>query len=311
MIATVTLNSAIDKVFILPTRAMEKLNRVEKGIAIPGGGGINSAYTFHAFKDEVVVMGFIGGEAGRFTEDEIRKTQISTNFTYIEGQTRTDYIILNKYGKVLTQINEKGPWIKSKETESFIESFKRVLSRCEMVLLSGSLPQGVGTDFYARLITMAHEKNVRTVLKASREALSYGIEAGPYMVLPNIKGVDSLMGIKIIDVRKRVEAARKILEKGVQIVAMNGDGYYLVVTPEKIWEIGLPKTEIINSIGMGDAFIGGMMYILKDKEDLPEAMRYGGAASISSALQVEAKVKSREQMEQFFDKIEVKELSLS
>ncbi|MDO8885482.1 1-phosphofructokinase family hexose kinase [Candidatus Oleimmundimicrobium sp.] len=311
MIATVTLNPALDKVFILPTRSIERLNYVERGISIPGGDGINSAYAIQALGTEAIVMGFIGGIAGKFIEEELGKTQISTNFTYIEKQTRTDHIILNKRNRVLTQINEKGPWIKPKEIESFNESFKRMLSRCEMVLFSGSVPQGVGADIYARLISITQEKKVRTVLNATKEALLHGIETGPYMVFADLKGIDVLMGVKINTIKKLLEAAQKILDKGTKIVVFNFNDNKLVVTSEKVWKINLPDIKVVNSVGMEDALIGGMMHILKDSEDLFEAIRCGAAASIASALQVEAKVKSKEQVEQFLDKVEIKELNLS
>ena len=211
----------------------------------------------------------------------------------------------------MAQINEKGPWVSSKEIDSFIESFKRILPRCEMILLSGSLPQGVSPDIYADLITLAQERDVRVVLKTSKEVLQSGIKAKPYMVLPDIRGTDVLMGIKINGVKRRVELAKKILEQGVRIVVQNVGNYQLFVTAEKAWEIKLPEVDIINSIGMGDALIAGVMNILKDREDFLEAMRYGAAASVASVLHVEAKVNSREQVEGFLDRIEIKELDLS
>ncbi|MDI6891469.1 MAG: hexose kinase [Actinomycetota bacterium] len=310
MIATVTLNPAVDKMLVLLGRKIERLNRIEVAATIPGGGGINTAYAIQALGTDVVAMGLIGGMSGRFIQEELWKTEITTDLVHIEGETRTNYIVLNRNNRLLAQINEKGPKIFLEELEDFEKRFERILSRSGMIVLSGSLPRGVDSGIYAELINKASRKGIRTVLNASGEALLKGIKAQPAIVKPDIRAMDSLLGIRPNTTPRRVELARKILKEGAQIAIVGGtrEGQ-VVATQDKAWEVAIPLEEAVNIVGAGDAFIGGLAHVLAQDGELSEAIRVGAAASAASTLQVEAKVRSREQVEQFLGKIELKELS--
>lgn len=309
MLTTVTLNPAVDKTFILPTWRIRRFNRAEAVTTTPGGRGINASYALQALGTEVAAMGFIGGMSGRFIEEELHKSRITTNFVYISHETRTNYIILNNRNNLQAQINEKGPQISGDELEEFKEFYQRILSHSEMVVIGGSLPQGITSDIYAQLITTAKERGIPAYLNTSGEALLNGIEAQPLVIQPDIRASDRLMGIRINTDRRKIEIAQKILDKGIEIVIMNmGFGRVIVATPDKIWEVNVPPPKAVNTVGIGDALVGGMAHILHKGGTIFEAAKLGVATSVASALQIEAKVRNREQVEQFLDNIEIKEL---
>jgi 1-phosphofructokinase family hexose kinase len=309
MITTVTLNPAVDRTFILPTWRTKRFNRVEGATTTPGGRGINASYALQVLGAETLAMAFVGGMSGRFIEEKLQQFKISTNFIHIDGETRTNYIILNNRNALQAQINEKGPRIAGEELTEFKESYQRMLSNSEMIIVGGSLPRGVTPSIYTWLITAAKEKGIPTYLSTSGEALSCGIEAQPLVAQPDIRASDRLMGVRINTDGRRIEAAQKILDKGIELVVMNiSVGRVIAVTPNKVWEISAPSAKVVNAVGIGDALVGGVAYVLRNGGTMLEAAKLGTATSVASALQIEAKAKSREQIEQILENLEVKEL---
>ncbi len=53
------------------------------------------------------------------------------------------------------------------------------LKGASWLLVCGSLPPGVPSSFYGKLVAMARKKKVKTLLHADREALREGIEQQP------------------------------------------------------------------------------------------------------------------------------------
>ncbi len=92
MILSITLNPSIDKIYILHSLKIRRVNRVKTLPISPGGKGINAALALNSLGVEVVTMGFIGGVAGRFVEENLREKNLTTNFVYINEVTRVNKI---------------------------------------------------------------------------------------------------------------------------------------------------------------------------------------------------------------------------
>ncbi|MEW6189569.1 MAG: PfkB family carbohydrate kinase [Actinomycetota bacterium] len=97
--------------------------------------------------------------------------------------------------------------------------------------------------------------------------------------------------------RRRLEVAQRILAKGVQVVVIASDHInHIVLTPEQIWEASAPGLEIVSRVGVGDAMIGGMAFVLAKGGAIDEAIRLGMAASIAVARKVENRIESRQEV---------------
>ncbi|MDI6822481.1 MAG: 1-phosphofructokinase family hexose kinase [Actinomycetota bacterium] len=309
LITTVTLNPAVDKILRVRGLRSNRLNRAEVLMTTAGGKGVNVSYLLQAMGSEAIAMGFVGGTSGQFLEEELRKAGITTSFVHIAEETRTNYIVLDEARHTQTQINERGPLVSIEEIQEFEGTFKRVLSRSEMVIIAGSLPQGVEPEICAELITMARERGIKTILNTTEPALIRGLEAQPFLVKPDIRATDQFMGVRLNSNRRRLEVAQRILAKGVQVVVI-GSNYinHIVVTPEQIWEASAPGVEIVSRVGVGDAMIGGMAFVLAKGGVIDEAIRLGMAASIAVVRKVENRIESRQEVEQFLDWVQLKEV---
>ena len=74
------------------------------------------------------------------------------------------------------------------------------LSRgADFVVFAGSLPRGVEDDFYAEAIRELNRRGVPTRARLEGEPLRLGIEAEPFLVSPNQREAEALVGQEFHD----------------------------------------------------------------------------------------------------------------
>ena len=110
------------------------------------------------------------------------------------------------------------------------------LSRgADFVVLSGSLPRKVETTFYADAVRDLSRRDVRVVLDSEGVPLRLAVEAGPYLVSPNQREAEQLVGQELEDDDDFLMALDAIAEMGarnVLITLENGCFALLRVRPE-------------------------------------------------------------------------------
>ncbi len=180
MIATVTLNPALDVVLEVNNFKLNHYNKVLSAHITSGGKGINVSKAVRGCGRETIAIGFLGGGRGRIIEEELRGLGITTNFWHIEEKTRSNTIIWDKGKGQHSLLSEPGPEITEYDLEMLRSIFYRVMSQCSIVTLSGSLPRGIPVDIYANLISIAKERGVKAILNASGEQFIKGLEGNPF-----------------------------------------------------------------------------------------------------------------------------------
>ena len=156
MILTVTLNPAIDKTMTAHELNPGQVNRMTGIREYAGGKGINVTKMLRQMDIPVTGMGFIGGFTGQFILNAMKDRGVLCQYTQVEGTTRTSLNILSEDGYV-TEILEPGTAVSDTERENFMAAFRKNIRDCSTAVFSGSLPDGIPSDFYAGLIRIAKE----------------------------------------------------------------------------------------------------------------------------------------------------------
>jgi len=107
---------------------------------------MNVARVAHLLGEPVLTTGFLGGALGAFIEEKLKEEQIETNFTLISDETRNCIAIVHE--RQQTEILESGPRISDNEAEMFLTQFPSLVEKNKLLVLSGSLPRGLPTDYY-------------------------------------------------------------------------------------------------------------------------------------------------------------------
>lgn len=108
MIYTVTLNPALDKTVEIPGMALDTVNRITEMRTDPGGKGINVSKVIAKLGGESCAVGILGGGSGKMLEKLLEGEPFTTQFRFVEGQTRTNIKIIDREGHTNTDINEPG-----------------------------------------------------------------------------------------------------------------------------------------------------------------------------------------------------------
>ncbi len=260
MILALTLNPAIDKVYAVTNFQVNEVFRAEAMTQTAGGKGLNVARVAALLGEPVTAAGFSGGVAGSLITAQIQNQGIISRFLEIKGESRTNIAIMDRKNHTSTEVLEPGPSIEPGECDRFIQYYTELLSSCDLVTASGSLPRGVPADYYRTLAELAQSQGKRFILDSSGDPLRFGIEAAPYMVKPNREECQKLLGAPpgrspLSDWAWMVV---ELASRGVEYpcVTLGRDGC-VVKIGFAIYHLYGPAIEVVNTVGSGDSFVAG------------------------------------------------------
>lgn len=310
MIGTVTLNPAIDVILEVSNLKINHYNKVLVAHTTSGGKGINVSKAVRGCGKETIAIGFLGGGRGRMIEEELRGLGITTNFWHIEEKTRSNTIISDKETGQHTLLSETGPKITEYDLEMLKSIFYRVMSQCTVVTLSGSLPRGVPVNIYGDLISIAKEREVKTILNTSGEQFIKGLEKKPFLAKPDLRESNRVFGIKIDKEKDAIKAAKEVVQRGAEIgVVSLQNEKDVIATQDEIWFAESTYHKIVNIIGAGDALVAGFAVALSEEgKNLKEAIEFSMACALASALREEEEFSSRKEVEKCLQCVNVKRL---
>ena len=320
MILTVTLNPAVDKTYRTEELFCGRVNRMRSVTNIAGGKGINVSKILRQYDCEVTATGFLGGFPGQWIESELRRTGMNCEFIKIGQETRSSMNVVADNGYV-TEILEPGPQIAEAEMEEFLERFDRLLPGSSIVVLSGSVPQGVPEDIYAELIRRAQAQGKETILDTSGELLRKGIEAAPTAIKPNRREMEYVIGHKLngrdglllvaSDLHGSPEAAAFLRRNGVHMAAVSlGSKGLLMAGEEGLFYAKPPRVKTLNTVGCGDCVVASMVMSRTAGLGEEEMLRRAVALSAASASSLESGSVPKELAESLYEEVEVERLQL-
>jgi 1-phosphofructokinase family hexose kinase len=293
MIVTVTLNPAIDKVYwvdhlkIGEVTQEEFLTRATRSSTSAGGKGVNISVLLARLGVDNVAMGFVGGHTGHVVVRDLRDENVTTNFVWAHGETRTNVTILEKGREhIPIDVTESGFRVTRAEMERFMRRYRRIVRRATWVVLGGSVPPGIDDDVYRELTEIAKDTGAKVVVTAGGEPLTRALKACPTIVKPDVREHVSFDGASLATLDEIIAVGKTMVECGVEMIILSHDVTGdIVVTPDAIWEIqaSIPKTQFRNLVGADDALVGGILYQMLADAPIPEVLRFGMAAGILSA----------------------------
>ena len=280
MIITVTMNPAIDKTAYVETLHVRGLNRLENVNSTPGGKGINVSKTICALGGNSIATGFLAGGSGAYIENCLRDLNIQSDMVYVDGETRVNLKVVDAQ-KELTELNEVGPSIRAEQCMHLCDKVVSLAKANDIVVLSGSVPQGVSKDVYALLISRLKQKQARVILDADRALFEQGMKAKPNIIKPNKYELCKYFNARedIDDAQVAILAKRLLLE-GVDlvVVSMGKAGALFVDENHSVRVAGL-QIDAQSSVGAGDAMVAALAYGVDQSLPFEEMVRLALATS--------------------------------
>lgn len=285
MIATVTLNTSIDKAYILDAPvSIGEVQRVAQCIDTAGGKGLNAARAVLTCGEQVLATGFAGGNNGRLLCELLEADGVPEDFVRIKSETRC-CINLLELNKRSTEFLEPGRLVQPAEFDQLKEKIADIASKSSVVSFSGSVPAGIADDVYAVLVRIVREAGAKPVLDTSGKLLISGIEGKPFLVKPNTDEIAAVLGHKPQTLDEVVEAARELHVRGIEEVVVSlGSHGAVMCSDEGVFKGTPPKIEVVNPVGSGDTMIGAFDVAIARGDVPSEQLRFAMACATANVL---------------------------
>lgn len=310
MITTVTLNASIDKAYFMD-KSIENgtVMRVASCNNTAGGKGLNVARVAKLCGVDVKTTGFCGGYNGKYLESLLEKDSLANAFVHVQQETRCCLNILDeKYGS--TEYLEPGCIISKEEETEFFGVFEKLAGESTVITLSGSLPKGIESDIYARLIINAKRQGAKVILDSSGESLKEGLKACPTLVKPNKDEMEMLFGIEIKSMEDVLTYAKTIYDTGIPYVAISlgGEGA-LLVCKDGVYHGKPPKLDVVNTVGCGDSMVAAFAVALEQNLTSQEMLKKAVAIASANAMTSQTGNFKKEDYEQIVKSVIVEKIS--
>lgn len=281
MIYSVTLNPSVDFIIKVNNFLEGETNRAYEDNFYAGGKGIMVSKLLKNIETESLNLGFIGGFTGEFIEKQLKEMGIRSDFVKVKENTR---INVKLKASVETEINCKGPELSAQEIEEFLDKIRKLNSN-DFVILSGSVPNNLGNDFYIRIIEILKERNVNFTLDSSGEAFKKSLLYKPFLIKPNRDEISEFAGRRLETKEEIISYVREnLLGKAENIiVSLGGDGAIYVGRKYSLFAHPV-KGNLINSVGAGDSVVAGFVDQMLKGKSIEEAFVFAVACGTATTF---------------------------
>jgi len=285
MILTVTLNPAVDRTYLIRDFAWNRTIRSEQAVPGMGGKATDASWVLGELGYANLALGFAGGRTGRLMEKMLRGRGCRTDFVWVEGETRTNIVIIGGEGQGQSTLAEPGLQVGASGLEKFRGKFKSALKNASCVLIGGRVPPGMDVSIYTELVRSAREAGLPVVFDASGPGLKAGMEGRPTIAKPNIDEIADLYGSPVNTVQDAYKAGRELQEKyGTALVITLGKEGALAVLPGRAYSIPVLKIPVVSTAGAGDGVLAGLAAALSEGRSLEDGLRLGFAIAAAVCL---------------------------
>jgi 1-phosphofructokinase family hexose kinase len=292
LIVTVTMNAALDRTLSVPNFQRGQRHRASSGLTLAGGKGINIARALKRLDIPVVATGLAGGRTGTRIVEELTGEAILNDFVRIADESRTSTAVVDPTGTTYTEINEWGPAVVPEELEFLLEKLHYLARGADVVVFAGSLPRGVDDGFYAEAIRDLNKRKLQTVLDSEGEPLRLGAAAEPFLVSPNQREAESLVGQEFHEEPDFIQALDDVAELGARNVLITQESGCFALFREdrtvKRLQAVAPRVEPISTVGSGDVLLAGFLAARYSDKPLEDALRSAVGAGAASTLEIGA-----------------------
>jgi 1-phosphofructokinase/tagatose 6-phosphate kinase len=315
VILTVTLNAAIDRTVAVPNFRLGRRHRSVESRTVAGGKGVNVARALRLLGRPVIATGLTGGPTGARILELLTEEAILNDFTFINGESRTNLAIVDPTSGEQTEINERGPEVRPEDVEAFIEKLLYLAQGAKLCVLAGSLPPGVDPGVYARLIGELRRLGVHALLDTEGEPMRLGLRAEPAVVAPNVEEAEGAVGHEFNDADDLTLGLTGLLEMGAREAIITRPAGCVAILAEDggrhRYEVEIDPLEPVSGVGSGDCFLAGYAAALYEGGTPQECLALGVACGAESTQHFGAGRLDPREAERLVPRVEVRRLDLA
>ena len=277
MIGTITLNPCIDRTCKLSHFSYGGMNRMFSDRRDVSGKGINVSLALLQNGVPVRTSGFLYTGGKTMFLEKLKNLGIDYEGIQVDGTIRENIKLWDVESGITTEINQSGSYVPREKWEYFKKQYADFLEGLDMVILSGSVPEGIGKDAYRQLIELANEKSIPSILDAEGQLMKEGLAAHPFLIKPNLFEFKDAFHPEDDTIPGIVSTAKKLISDGLcsYICITLGSNGALMVSRDAAWFCTPMSFDIKCTQGAGDSVVAGIAMAWSEGKGLEDMLRYG------------------------------------
>lgn len=300
-ILTLTVNPALDISASTERVVSEHKLRCTGSRLDPGGGGVNVSRVLRRLGGRSLALYTAGGPIGEAYRRLVDAEHVPSVVVPIAGDTRQSFSVEERASGEQYRFVLEGPTLSEQEWGACLELTAQVVAPGGFLVLSGSLPPGVPTDFYARAVRLAREAGAECILDASGPALEEALAEGVLAVAPSRRELQDHAGTPLTSDESLVEAAAALVAGGsARYVALTlGAAGAVLVSAGGVLRLAAPVVDVVSAVGAGDSFVAGFVLRLAESRPVEAAFRAAVAAGTAAVMTPATELCHRADVERF------------
>lgn len=321
LILAIGLNPSFQKILQFTKFSEGEVNRANSVTLSNGGKGQNFARAANfLYPGSVLVAQFLGGDTGKFIEENLKKQKIPFVTVPVKVPTRTCTTILCEETKRMTELIEPSNYISNEESSTLFKQIVDFLMKHENsnssnlkgVALCGTYPSGITPQFFAQIALLKNKVNPSfKILLDAFQGISDTLETG----LIDVLKINSIELKTISNCGSIVEGATLMMKKHnipIVLITCGPDAAHSFHKKEdgqifhSEYQIPLLSfNKVVNPIGAGDTCSAIFMLEWLQGKEIEEAFARGLAAASASVLKLEAAEFAKEDYEEIYPQIKI------
>ncbi len=284
MIATLTLNPALDKSTLTERLVPEQKLRCEALQMDAGGGGINVSKGIAKLGGQSTAVFPAGGHNGRLLCDLLEQAGVPTQSLEVPDDTRENLSVTETATNIQYRFTLPGLQITEQQADACLDIVRSL--RPKYLVASGSLPPGLPETYFEKVAAFAKNIGARFILDTSGAALQAAADEGLYLLKPNLGELSAMVGAEHLEMTQVDDAALSIIHQGkceVVVVSLGPQGA-LLVTRDGFEHIPAPMVKKQTTVGAGDSMVAGMVWALSTGKTLREMAQWGVACGSAATM---------------------------
>ncbi len=213
-IITLTVNPALDKSAkvdgVVPDHKL-KCHSIEYQ---PGGGGINISRVLKRLDIASHCIFPSGGNAGVHLKELLLQESIEPVEVPVTGWTRENLAVVDTQSGLQYRFGMPGNALTETELRTIENLLHDHLNTDDILVLSGSLAEGISLDYYARLIKVMAGKKIKIVVDTSGPALREALKENVYLIKPNQRELAQLAEADFLSSEEQEAFALELIKSG-------------------------------------------------------------------------------------------------
>lgn len=306
MILTVCLNPCTDVTIEVDSLNVGKLNHVKNKTLTFTGKALNVAIGVARLRGQSHATGFMYNENGSLFEQALDREGVPSVFIWNRGRVRENYKFIDNKS-MLTEVNDVGEPIAENKQSELIDLVANLSRSSSVVVISGSLPRGVESDYYIKLFNAVPDGKLK-VADCDGPRLLAALTAGMDLVKPNKDELQNTLGQEFRSRDELLKGCYSLIDKGAKRVLLSlGKRGAIITDGSKNYYCRSINVAVNSTVGAGDGMLAAASMLMEQGADLKDILRAGVAAGTATVTTFGQISFTKEKYDEIFANLTVEE----